>query len=250
MTAVQSVYLASPHVRHFQVGMQKEVEVEGEVNAGIVYAYVEVKLFLSQDKSIREPKPVKSEAKRIWLIWIIMKEYLLSYQNSLIVIHNFFRRYLKKKQPLSITASRLHRQKIVKLALYIVIDEGCLFSLIPKTQRSGNKLVLIWMSSSRNFWRVEVSKSLEERGLNVHSIQLCFRPMTHFLKGTTILTDNSTGIAYTRCPWGKISPPHLHSEASLAASPHSMWRCGQSHAEGRKPKLRIGLGVREKSEIR
>lgn len=65
MTAVQSVYLASPHVRHFQVGMQKEVEVEGEVNAGIVYAYVEVKLFLSQDKSIREPKPVKSEAKRI-----------------------------------------------------------------------------------------------------------------------------------------------------------------------------------------
>lgn len=59
MTPIQSVHLAPPHIGNFEVGVEEEVEVEGEVIAGVVDAYVEVKLFLAEYEAVGETKPGK-----------------------------------------------------------------------------------------------------------------------------------------------------------------------------------------------
>lgn len=49
---MQAGYLATSDVRYFEVSVQEHIEAESHIFTGIVYGYVEVELFFSEDEAV------------------------------------------------------------------------------------------------------------------------------------------------------------------------------------------------------
>jgi hypothetical protein len=66
--AVQSGYLASAHVWHFEVSVQQEIKTKSQIFARIVNSNVEVQLLFTEDEPISQSEPeskIKARLKKI-----------------------------------------------------------------------------------------------------------------------------------------------------------------------------------------
>ena len=60
-----ATHLAPPDVGALEVGVKEEVEVEGDVLAGVVDAHVHVQLLLAQDEAVRDAEGAVPEGARV-----------------------------------------------------------------------------------------------------------------------------------------------------------------------------------------